>query len=296
MALFLIAPVSVAKAETPKPTLAILDTALDSSIPAFKGRITQEVCIIQWSSCANGKDFQEGPGAASMPANLISLNGFDHGTQMASIALAQNPNMNIVFVRIIGATPTGVRQITNPGYITKAFDWVIQNKDKYNIQAVSMSQGNHTLLNATEYCPSSPDLVAKIKQLIGYGIPSFFSTGNSRDYKKIDWPSCLTDSISVAASTDQDEIAIYSNVDTTRTDFVAFGSPQAIKPGNVVVPTAGTSAATQIAAASWIAFKQSKPNVTYQDEYNVFVKTSKKIIGPGGTFGNLINLKGALNG
>ena len=37
------------------PTIAILDTALDTSVPEFQGRIAYEVCILEWASCPNGQ-------------------------------------------------------------------------------------------------------------------------------------------------------------------------------------------------------------------------------------------------
>ena len=111
ISLSLVVPLTVhtASAATPAPTIAILDTALDSSLPAFQGKIVQEVCILQYGLCPNGQSFMEGVGAAAMSANTINLNGFDHGTQMASVFLKTNPNANIVFVRIIGDN-SGVRQ------------------------------------------------------------------------------------------------------------------------------------------------------------------------------------------
>ena len=77
------------------PAVAILDTAIDTSLPAFQGKIIQEVCILEWTTCPNGKSFMEGPGSASMPANLITQNGFDHGTFMTSVFLQTNPNVNV---------------------------------------------------------------------------------------------------------------------------------------------------------------------------------------------------------
>lgn len=298
IAVLLIVPITSAKADIAKPTLAIIDTALDSSLPEFKGRITQEVCIIQWSSCANGKDYQEGPGAASMPANLIKLNGFDHGTYMTSIALAQNPNINVVFIRIIGATSTGVRQITSESSVYKALDWVIANKDKYNIQAISMSQGRHDFPSVvtSNYCPSTPTTKSRIQTLISMGIPSFFPTGNSRDYQRIDWPSCIEDSIAIGAVDQQNEIAIYGNYDPLRTDFFALGSLQATGPGNVVSNVAGTSAASQVAAAQWITIKQSHATYNYQQIYDLISATAKNTFNAKINSAKLINLQGAING
>jgi hypothetical protein len=93
----LIAPIKAIAAE-PAPTIAILDTAIDTSLPEFKDKIVQEVCILEWTTCPNGQSFMEGKGAASLPANLITLNGFDHGTFMASVFVATNPNVNIVIL------------------------------------------------------------------------------------------------------------------------------------------------------------------------------------------------------
>ena len=39
------------------PAVAILDTAIDTSLPAFQGKIIQEVCILEWTTCPNGKSF-----------------------------------------------------------------------------------------------------------------------------------------------------------------------------------------------------------------------------------------------
>ena len=83
------------------PAVAILDTAIDTSLPAFQGKIIQEVCILEWTTCPNGQSFMEGPGAASMPSDLIVKNGFDHGTQMTSVFLKTNPDVNVVFIKII---------------------------------------------------------------------------------------------------------------------------------------------------------------------------------------------------
>ncbi len=87
----------------------------------------------------------EGTNSAIMPIDQMSKNGFDHGTQMASLAVAANPNVKIVFVRIIGSNPNGTRQVSGEATVINALDWVLRNKDKFNIQAVSMSQGHHNL-------------------------------------------------------------------------------------------------------------------------------------------------------
>jgi hypothetical protein len=280
-----------------QPTIAILDTALDTSLPIFKDKILFEACVTQWSSCPNGLSEMEGSNSSTLKPEWISKNGFDHGTQIASIAVATNPNVKIVFVRIIGTSSTGLRQSTSEATVYNALDWVIRNKDKFNIQAVSMSQGHSAGRNPDpNYCPSTPITEGKINQLITAGIPVFFPTGNARNYSKIDWPACIPSSVAIGATMPAETIAIYSNHDPLLTDFFALGQVKAINPGGRVVNVGGTSAATVIAATQWATIKESKPHLTYSQIYDLISKTSKPTYNSKITGGKLINLGAALNG
>ena len=286
---------SKAQAET-VPTVAILDTALDTSLPIFKDRITYEVCILEWNSCPNGKSFMEGPGSTVLPYNIISQNGFDHGTQMASVVASISKDVNIVFVRIIGNTSTGGRQVANEATVTNALSWVLANKDKYNIKAVSMSQGHHNLTTLTDYCPSTPNTKNLIQSLTSNGVATFFPAGNGRDYLKLDWPACITDSISVGATDQYDGITLYSNFDPVRLDFYALGNMKVTLPGGKTTNGAGSSISTQVAATQWTVLKTAKPYLTQDELINLLSKTAYPVRGSKGQSGKLINLFGALNG
>ena len=280
-----------------QPTIAILDTALDTSLPIFKDKILFEACVTQWSSCPNGLSEMEGTNSSTLKPEWISKNGFDHGTQIASIAVATNPNVKIVFVRIIGTSSTGLRQSTSEATVYNALDWVIRNKDKFNIQAVSMSQGHSSGRNPDpNYCPSTPITESKINQLMTAGVPVFFPTGNARNYSKIDWPACIPSSVAIGATMPAETIAIYSNHDPLLTDFFALGQVKATNPGGKVVNVGGTSAATVIAATQWATIKASKPHLTYSQIYDLISKTSKPTYNSKIPSGKLINLGAALNG
>ena len=279
------------------PTVAILDTALDTSLPIFKDRILFEACVTQWSSCPNGLSEMEGTNSSTLPVGVMSKNGFDHGTQMASLAIATNPNVKIVFVRVIGASATGLRQSSSEETVYNALNWVIRNKQKFNIQAVSMSLG-HTgaRSSTTDYCPKTPITEGKIKELIGLQVPVFFPAGNNRDYQRIDWPSCIPSSIAIGATMPAGSIAIYSNHDPLLTDFFAQGTVKATTVGGKVINVGGTSASTVIAATSWATIKSAKPELTYDQIYNLISVTAKPTSNSKITGGKLINLEGALNG
>ena len=278
-----------------KPSLAIIDTALDTSIPEFAGKIVYEVCFIEWSTCPNGQKFMEGPGSSGMPLAMMQKNGFDHGTQMVSSALQTNPEMNIVFIRIMGNTANGSRQIISENVVTSALQWVHDNREKFNIQALSMSQGNSTFLPGTNYCPVMPSTNSVISKLKLAGIPSFFPTGNSKDYKRIQWPACVSDSIAVSATMPGDYIAKYANFDSNLTDFFAIGSLSVKVPGNKNINAAGTSLATQVAAATWVGVKAKYPSMSYQEVYDLLLAKSVDVVG-GKVFGKMIDPWSVLNG
>jgi hypothetical protein len=278
-----------------KPALAIIDTALDTSIPEFAGKIVYEVCFIEWSTCPNGKTFMEGPGSAGMPLNFMQRNGFNHGTQMVSSAIQTNPNMNVVFIRIVGNTANGSRQTVSEQVVVSALQWVSNNKEKFNIQALSMSQGTSNFLNGANYCPITPNTSSAITSLKNSGVPSFFPVGNSKNYKRIDWPSCIPDSIAISATMPGDAIATYANFDPNLTDFFALGSLRVKNPGNSEVNGSGTSIASQVAAATWVGVKTKNPSMSYQEAYDLF--SSKSTMSTGrGAFGKVLDTWALLNG
>jgi len=301
-ALILLIPVSAQAASlqnktVAQPTIAILDTAIDNTIPALKDRIIYEACLTEWSSCPNGMREMEGKNSATLPFNFVSKNGFDHGTQMASIAVSTNPNVNIVFVRIIGINSQGFRQSTSEQTTYNALDWVLRNKDKLNIQAVSFSQGHGAVGPVgTDYCPKTPITEGKIKQLADSGVPVFVAAGNNRDYSRINWPACIPASIAIGSTMPTKSIAIYSNYDSKLLDFFALGTTRAIVPGNKVVNVAGTSASAVIAATQWATIKAAKPQLTYNQIYDLISRTATPTSNSKITGGKLINLEAALNG
>lgn len=283
---------------TTGPTIAILDTAIDTSIPELSGKIVYEACITEFGGCANGVLQAEGPGSASLPLNLITKNGFDHGTQMAATAVQTNPNVKIVFVKIVGTNPrNGLRQAMSEKTVYNALAWVIANKAKFNIQAVAMSQGHHNVGPAkTDYCPKTPITEEKINTLKSMSVPVFFPAGNNSDYSRIDWPACIPSSIATGAVLPSQGVAFYSNYDANLVDFYSLGSLKVKTAGNTVVPIAGTSAANIVSAVNWATLVSAKPQLSYDAAYSLLSSTSTTINGVNVKNGKLIDIGKALNG
>ena len=246
-----------------KKSIAIIDTAIDSSLPEFNGKIVQEVCLMEEIKCPNGKAFQEGLGSATLPPSEIYFGGFNHGTIMSLIATKTNPDMNIVFIRIFPKDKTGnvaYNAANANSTVKQALDWVIKNKVKFNIVAVSASLGQRPLKTGTDYCKVDrfdASFKASVVSLQTLGVASIFATGNDADKTRINYPACVPEVVSVASVGPRGNTENYNN-DAKELDFYALGRQQ-VSIGDF----SGTSAANAALAAYWVKYYKGNFQMTY---------------------------------
>ena len=243
--------------------LAILDTAINSkNFPS----IIHEVCFttVKNMACPNGQQFMEGPGAASAPWPTTGQtwlnNGTYHGDQMVKAALATNPNIKIVFVRIHNITSLGNSSTPSNGeIILMGLDWVSKNASKYSIDAVSVSQsGIHTDLKtkATSAHPGCtvPSILNpftnKVSELNMINVPTFIATGNNKQ-KFVGFPACVPGVIGVGALGNETQLEGVTNTGPGL-DMVAPGKVRITKYNGSELDTAGSSVATVVSAASYV--------------------------------------------
>jgi hypothetical protein len=298
--------VSTLKSTTVAPTLAILDTALDTSIPSIKSRLVAEVCILDWPSCPNGKTFMEGPGSSVLPLSILSKSSFNHGTQMATAALFGNPNLNIVFVRIVGNTKSGAPQTYGINTLANALSWVNNNRLKYNIVAVASSHATNApviRMKTADYCsPTKIDSI--VSTLNNSGIPVFFPSGNSGSNPamkdKIEWPACIKQSIAVGGvetlNLDQPQVSLTSNYDKNLVDLWGEVQVPTIYPGNVLGYSYGTSVSVQVIAARYVQIKALKPTSTPDQIISLMKSSSVQLPTLNNQTVYLFNLLKAING
>lgn len=295
------------KSTTSAPTLAILDTALDTSIQSISSRVVAEVCILDWPSCPNGKSFMEGTGSSVLPMKFLATNNFNHGTQMASAAIAANPNINIVFIRIVGNTSKGGQQTYGLNTLVNALTWVNNNKTKYNIVAVASSHATNApvikRLAGTNYCDATP-VDAVISNLNSSGVPVFFPSGNSAGNPKmngkIEWPACISQSIAVGGvetlNLDKPQVSLVSNYDANLVDLWGEVQQPTIYPGNVSGYSYGTSVSVQVIAAKYVSLKISKPTLTSAQLISLMKTASDPVENSYGQNVYLFKLSKVING
>jgi hypothetical protein len=295
------------KPKTVVPTLAILDSALDTSIPSIKSRLVAEVCILDWPSCPNKTKFMEGAGASVLPISMLSTNSFNHGTQMASAAIASNPNINIVFIRIVGNTTKGGQQTYGLNTLVNALTWVNNNKAKYNIVAVASSHATNVPVIRrsadTAYClPTAVDTI--VSNLNNSGVPVFFPAGNSGGNpsmkNKIEWPGCISQSIAVGGvetlNLDKPQVSLISNYDSKLVDLWGEVQQPTLYPGNVNGYSYGTSVSVQVIAAKYVQLKVLKPTLTSSQLISLMKTASDPVENSYGQNVYLFKLSKVING
>jgi hypothetical protein len=272
IALLLVITGTSAKSNTP-PTVVVIDTGIDMTNKTISNRVVGEVCILVQTTCPNGTNFMEGPGAATLDSKRATANGFYHGTAMAGLVV-ENSSANIIAIRIIGMEPNGARSVSNVSVMERALQWVVDNKQKYNIVGVSMSQ----TIRTTSTCMSNKSIESNVATLKSLGVPVAVSSGNDSDAVRTSFPACLKDVVSVGAT---DPIgpkgqfpALYSNYSD---DFYMNGTLQTFSTATTKSRTVGTSNATSLFIAKWVG---SSKGLTYQQTYDSLKSVSKIVSTP----------------
>lgn len=248
-----------------KPSVVVIDTAIDTQAKHLNGKIIHEVCVMETPRCPNSKPFMEGPGSASLPVNQVYSGGFSHGTIMSSIVANVNPNANIVFIRIVPMSVNKTTGVYTDRAVDMALDWVIANKTKFNIVAVSASIGRNNFKSLTNYCPINQTLQQDIVTLQGLGTAVIFAAGNKYDYNRVDYPACIPQAIAIGSVEKTGRIALHSSGGLDL-DFYTLGDHD-----TPVGRALGTSAATAAFAGYWSKVYSGN----YQNTYDA-IKSSTK--------------------
>ena len=263
-----------APAQANTPTVAIIDVGFNTAL--FANNVVYEVCIVSSAACPNGARLQEGAGAATVAAN--SLPAFVHGTNMLSILASVNPDAKVVLIRILGLNTNGRAGAYTIDDVTTALKWVVDNSSRFNIKAVSISQGR---VNGA--CRATPDLVNNIKTLTAANVAVIASTGNESNRSNMAVPACIDEVISVGATDNPESrntgkgwdvaatptIALYSN-GSSSTDFFTNGRFFHTAMNGTRQFSVGTSNATAAFAGWWM--KNLRPTIA--ETYAYFLSTS----------------------
>lgn len=253
----------------PLPTIVVVDVGANTTL--FPNIVT-EVCIVESLTCPNGKKFMEGKGAATIGVSTVTA--VNHGTNMISIINKVNPNVGIIPIKIAATTAQGNLAIYTNEAVKQALEWAVANRVKYNITAISVSQGR---IFDNCYVPAGTENA--VKTLKANNVPVIAAAGNDGNKSAMMSIACLPDVISIGATDNPDPgitkqaycktctptIAKYSNGTPT---FYLNGRWFVTQTDGSTKFMVGTSTATASFAAWWVL--NYKTN--YSDTFAQFTK------------------------
>jgi subtilisin family serine protease len=285
-------------------SVAVLDSGIDGDHPFLRGKLVVEACFsmkgwfereILHSACPSGDEQEIGVGAARpCPMEL----GCFHGTHVAGIVAGAGEEFtgvaaaaDIVAVQV--ATIVEGEMCGELGFCATSFDsniirgleWVYRNRDRYRIVAVNLSLGEGSYKGR---CDRSP--MRRIFSLLRQaGIVAIAASGNSGFENSMESPACLSEVVSVGATTYVDTVAPFSN-SSAYLDFLAPGATRqpiggqkgilSSVPGNLFVRLEGTSMAAPHVAGAFAALKSAAPKATVIEMIEAVRQTGFSVLDP----------------
>ncbi|MBE5922242.1 MAG: peptidase S8 [Lachnospiraceae bacterium] len=217
-----------------------------------------------------------------------------HGTHISGIIAGSGlhsqgkyrgmaPEVNLVAVKVLNSAGIGKSKDVERG-----IDWVIKNKEVYNIRIANISIG--TFADASE---EDDELIAAVNYLWDNGIVVVAASGNNGPGRgSITVPGSSRKVITVGASDDEESIYIggrmkskYSGCGPTKDSCIV--KPEIVAPGSKIMSLShryygytvksGTSMATPVAAGAIALLLQKYPDMSPKDVKKILYQSSKDI-------------------
>jgi serine protease AprX len=201
------------------PTIAVVDSGIDSSAPDFAGRIAGQ---FNFASGSTG-----------------TADGNGHGTMVAGIAVGAStaypgaaPNASVVSLRVVDNQ--GFAYVSD---VIAAANWIYQNAATYNIKVANFS------LSSNSPAPAFADpLDAAVRRLWLSGIVVVTSAGNNGPQSMVYAPGSDPFVITVGASDIDDTVSRTDDFNAPWTSFgytaEGFAKPEVAAPGRyMIAPT-----------------------------------------------------------
>jgi len=275
--------------------IAIVDTGVDAAHPFLGGRVIAEACFSTNNSaqgatslCPGGGSQAFGPGAAAP----CSLSNCDHGTHVAGIAAGDGgiaPGASIIAVQVFSKIAScSAFSLPSPcalSYVSdqlRAFDWLASTAFTPPLAVVNLSLGAGTFTSVTA-CDASPigaAMFPAIATLRSQGVITVASSGNSGATNALSLPGCLSNVVSVGATTktNPEQVASFSNSASFLTLLAPGVGIVSSTTGGGFAMKSGTSMAAPHVAGALALLRSARPGHTPDAYVTALVNTGTPIL------------------
>jgi subtilisin len=275
--------------------IAIVDTGVDAAHPFLGGRVIAEACFSTNNSaqgatslCPGGGSQAFGPGAAAP----CSLSNCDHGTHVAGIAAGDGgiaPGASIIAVQVFSKIAScSAFSLPSPcalSYVSdqlRAFDWLASTAFTPPLAVVNLSLGVGTFTSVTA-CDASPigaAMFPAIATLRSQGVITVASSGNSGATNALSLPGCLSNVVSVGATTktNPEQVASFSNSASFLTLLAPGVGIVSSTTGGGFAMKSGTSMAAPHVAGALALLRSARPGYPSDAYVTALVNTGTPIL------------------
>ncbi|MBI4176975.1 MAG: S8 family serine peptidase [Candidatus Aenigmarchaeota archaeon] len=267
-------------------TICIVDTGVNSTHPAFNGKVVAQKCFCSNNCCPNGltsdTNATDNDGHGTHIAGIVAANGSLFEGGLRGVAF----DSKIVAVRVTNNSGSG----TEPD-LANGIKWCKDNKDVYNITLITVSIG--TSENFSSYCDNRASSIEANNATISNLFVSVAS-GNMGNTTGIGVPACASNATSVGATYDLKGGAqlwdACADLTTEIDQITCFtnrgGILDLLAPGAIINSTyknggyaqiSGTSQAAPHVAGLAALMKQANNSLTPSDIERVMNYTGKPI-------------------
>jgi subtilisin len=275
--------------------IAIVDTGVDAAHPFLGGRVIAEACFSTNNSaqgatslCPGGGSEAFGPGAAAP----CSLSNCDHGTHVAGIAAGNGgvaPGASIIAVQVFSKIAScSAFSLPSPcalSYVSdqlRAFDWLASTAFTPPLAIVNLSLGVGTFTSVAA-CDASligTAMFPAIARLRNQGVTTVASSGNNGATNALSLPGCLSNVVSVGATTktNPEQVASFSNSAPFLTLLAPGVGIVSSTTGGGFATKSGTSMAAPHVAGALALLRSARPGYPSDAYVTALVNTGTPIL------------------